>query len=145
MHPESIANYMGIPVDEVERLLALPPADVYADAAYLNVINRLDEKLLRRTLLHVRMAYEDGLDPIKEKYNLSDTIMSGYTLGNWVLGFLAAPGHLSAMLDRHARIPADVIEATLPELTDLLGDLPEGGAEWQRALVAFSLPMIAKG
>ena len=32
MHPKSIAAHMGISVADAERLLALPPADVYEDA-----------------------------------------------------------------------------------------------------------------
>jgi hypothetical protein len=145
MQPKSIAVYMGISVDEAGRLLALSPAAVYDDSAYQDAVNRLDVDLLRHTLVHVRAAYENGLDPIKEKYGLSDTVMSGFTLGNWVLGFLADPDHMNDMLERHARIPTDVIENALPELVGLLEDIPEGRAEWQRALVTFSLPLIARG
>ena len=130
---------------DARRLLALSPADVYTDPVYQDVVARLDADLLRQTLVHVRAAYEDGLGPIKEKYGLSNTIMSGFTLGNWVLGFLTSPDHLNDMLDRHAALSQDVIAAALPELVDLLDDLPAGRAEWQCALVAFSLPLIAQG
>lgn len=145
MQPQAIADLMGLSVDEVERLLALNPAAIYEDAAYLRVVHTLDTGVLRATLQAVRDIYEDGLPPIKEKYGLSDTIMSGYTLGNWVLGFLTAPDHLNDMLERHASIPTDVIEDALPELVDLLEDLSNGKDEWQRALVTFSLPLIARG
>ena len=145
MHPESIADTMGISVADAERLLALPPADIYADAVYHAVVECLDATLLHQTLKHVRAVYDEQLDPIKEKYGLSDTIMSGFTLGNWVLGFLASPDHLNDMLERHTQIPTDIIEDVLPELVDLMVELPEGSAEWQCALVTFSLPLIAKG
>jgi hypothetical protein len=145
MQSAIIAAYTGLSTDDVTRLLALPPAAIYQDPAYQGVVNRLDATLLRRTLVHVRAAYDDGLASIKEKHGLTGTIMSGFTLGNWVLGFLNAPDHLNDMLDRHARIPENVIEAVLPELVALLDDLPEARAEWQCALVTFSLPLIVKG
>lgn len=145
MQPQAIAGYMGLTVKDVDQLLALSPAAVYDDPIYQEVVASLDPTLLRTTLGQVRDIYAAGLDPIKEKYGLSDTIMSGFTLGNWVLGFLTSPNHLNDMLERHANIPPQAIEDALPELVDLLEDLDDGRAEWQRVLVTFSLPLIAKG
>ncbi|MBN1564569.1 MAG: hypothetical protein JXA10_12060 [Anaerolineae bacterium] len=145
MQTETMATYMGLSVNEVERLLALPPAAIYDDPAYQAVVNQLDADVLRQTLGHVRAVYDKGLAPIKAKYGLSNTIMSGFTLGNWVLGYLTTPDHLNNMLDRHAALPREVIAAALPELVALLDDLPAGRGEWQRALVTFSLPLIAGG
>jgi len=145
MHPEEIADLLHITVDEANRLLNLAPKALYQDAGYQSLVQQLDANRLHKTAPQARAAYPHSLDPVKEKYGLSDTIMSGYTLVNWVLGFLQSPTHLPDMLDRHARLDRDTIEAVLPELLDILGDLEDGSHDWQQALMVFSLPLIARG
>ena len=145
MLENTLARCVNVPVEEVERLLALSPDALYNDPLYLDLVGQLDAATLETTATYARAAYETQLPPIKAKYGLSDTVMSGYTLCNWVLGFLMYPEKLRDMLTRHARIPTDTIEATLPELIAILADLPDGSAEWQQALVTLSLPLIARG
>ncbi len=76
---------------------------------------------------------------------LSGTIMSGYTLCNWVLGFLKQPTGMADVLKYHASVPSGKIAASLPELLELPDETRVGSAEWKKALVVFSLPMIATG
>lgn len=143
MHAEEIAEVLHITEAEARRLLALAPETMYQDPGYQALVRQLEPNHLHKTAPQARAVYMHSLDPVKEKYGLSDTIMSGYTLVNWVLGFLMAPDHLPDMLDRHAKLDRDTIAAVLPELVDILGDMEEGSLDWQQALVVFSLPLIA--
>jgi hypothetical protein len=116
MLENTLARCINAPVEDVERLLALSPEALYDDALYRDLVGRLDANALETTATYARLAYDAQLPPIKAKYGLSNTVMSGYTLCNWVLGFLMYPQKLPDMITRHARIPADTIEAALPEL-----------------------------
>jgi imidazolonepropionase-like amidohydrolase len=139
---DTLAYYAQVPADEIARWIALPPEAIYQDTAYRALVAQLDASELDRTADYTRQAYDAGLTPIKERYNLQDTIMSGYTLSNWVLGYLMNREMIPQLLDQHATIPPDVIRAILPELLDLLEDIPEGREEWQRALVALTIPLM---
>jgi hypothetical protein len=140
----ALATYAQVPVDEVERLMSLRPEAIYQDTTYQAWITSLDTILLSRELPHARAAYDRGLNPIKEKYKLAGTIMSGHTLCNWVLGFLMYPEKLRDMLDHHAAVPVQSVAAALPELLALLEEMPSGREEWQRALVIFTLPLLVR-
>ncbi|HEC24115.1 MAG TPA: hypothetical protein ENI95_14480 [Chloroflexi bacterium] len=145
MLEEQLAHHSGIPTETIEYLLSLTPEEVYQDVVYRRLVSRLDVDELHRTLTVAREVYDEGLEAIKEKYNLSGTIMSGYTLCNWVLGFLKQPTEMADVLKYHASVPSSKIAASLPELLELLDEMRVGSAEWKKALVVFSLPMIATG
>jgi hypothetical protein len=139
-----LATYAQVSAAEIDRLLALRPEAIYQDKIYQTWIASLDTVQLSSNLPHARAAYDRGLDPIKHKYKLSGTIMSGHTLCNWVLGFLMYPEKLRDMLDHHASVPTRSVAAALPELIALLDDMPSGRDEWQRALVIFTLPLLVE-
>ncbi len=70
--------------------------------------------------------------------------MSGYTLVNWVLGFMMYPERMRDMLSVHASVSSGVVADMLPHLVDLLEKLPENREDWQRALLIFSLPLVVQ-
>jgi hypothetical protein len=139
-----LATYLNVAPREVERLLALSPQAIYQDKGYLGLVGQLNSTQLNRTAEHAYEAYNQGLPPLKEQYGLSDSVMSGYTLCNWVLGFLMYPEQMRDMLERHAAVPTDTVAAMLPELIQLLDTMPAGRDDWQRALIVFSLPLLAR-
>jgi hypothetical protein len=138
------AHYAGLPADETERLLAMPAETIYRDAAYQSLVTGLDETLLHDTAQFVREAYDQGLPDLKARYGLAGTVMSGFTLCNWVLGYLNYPTKLSDLLGQHERIPVKTMTDMLPELVDLLEGVPEGRQEWERALLIITLPLLAR-
>jgi hypothetical protein len=145
MIAQSLSHYVGVSVGEFERLLSLSAEAMYNDPVYQSLISQLDAALLSSTLPYIRTVYEKYLPDIKERYGLAGTVMSGYTLCNWVLGFLMRPDRISDMLERHARVPTSAIINALPELAAVLDEAEGGTAEWQKALVVFSMPlMVAK-
>ncbi|NDJ74672.1 MAG: hypothetical protein GYB65_00315 [Chloroflexi bacterium] len=138
-----LADYIPSSPDEIERLLALPAEDIYRDPAYMDLVRGLDEDELQRTARLVREVYDERLEPIKEKHGLSGTIMSGFTLGNWVIGLLMMPDRLPGLLEKHANLSPQLIAETLPDLIELLEYAPAGQREWQEALVVRTLPLLA--
>jgi len=144
MIADLLAPYLHIPVGEFERLISLSPEEIYQDPTYQHLVAQLDQKVLSDTLPQARDVYEVGLPAIKDKFGWSGTVMSGYTLCNWVIGFLRYPEKMKDMLPRHERVASLQVADALPELASLLDALPEGREEWQRALIVFSLPLLAK-
>ena len=145
MLTQQLATYTGLSEAEVERLLALSATEIYDDPAYLALIPLLDEEILRATAAQVQQIYEDQLPALKEKHRLGGTIMSSYTLVNWVLGFLMYPEQLRDMLKYHRRLSAEQVADMLPELFALLEMLNEGREAWETALAVISLPLLATG
>ncbi len=143
MSVDNLSQYSGIPADTIEHWLSLPPAAIYEDSDYLSWVTSLNEQILSATLPEVRAIYDSSLAEIKERYHLSDTIMSAHTLGNWVLGFLKFPDRMRDMLDRHTSVSPSMVASALPEMAALLDAMNDDGgrAEWQRALVLFSIPI----
>ncbi len=144
MSVDTLAQYSGIPAETIKYWLSLPPKSIYENEDYLSWVKGLDANLLTDNLKPVRAIYEAGLDTIKARHGLSDTIMGAHTLGNWVLGFLKYPDQLPDLLERHASVPNAVVANALPELAALLNGLEDedARAEWQRALILFSIPLI---
>lgn len=145
MSVDTLAQYSGIPAETIKQWLSLSPESIYRDTGYLAWVKDLDEDLLTDNLKAVRAIYESDLDAIKSRHGLSDTIMGAHTLGNWVLGFLKFPDQLPDLLERHASVPGTVVANVLPELAVLLNKIEDdaGRAEWQRALILFSIPLMA--
>ena len=142
---QQLATYTGLPETEIERLLALSPVEIYDDPAYLALIPQLDEETLKASAAHVQQIYGEQLPSLKDKHRLGGTIMSSYTLVNWVLGFLMYPERLRDMLHYHQRLSTEQVAGMLPELFALLDDLPEGRDAWKTALAVISLPLLANG
>jgi hypothetical protein len=145
MLAELYASHAGIPAEETERLLAMPAEAIYRDKGYQALVTGLDVSLLHDTAGYVRRVYEEELPEIKARYGLTGTVMSGYTLCNWVLGYLNYPSKLSDLLGQHDRIPVKTMLDMLPELVDLLESVPEGREEWERAFLIITLPLLARG
>jgi hypothetical protein len=139
----TLATYSQVSAEELKRLLALPAQAMYNDPAYQAMIAQIDSMRLQRSLGAARDIYEQKLPALKEKYGLSGTIMGGYTLCNWVLGYLMFPDRARSMIEHHARITVETVALMLPELIELLNPMGSEAQEWQRALIVFSLPLLA--
>ncbi|MBN1565502.1 MAG: hypothetical protein JXA10_16775 [Anaerolineae bacterium] len=139
----NVAHYLNISEADVQRLKALAPQAMYADAFYQSLITQLDSQVLHDTAGDARAVYAEHLEELKAQHGLTDSIMSGHTLVNWVLGFLMYPDKLGDMIDRHANVASHTITETLPDLINMLAEIPSatGQTEWQRALVLFTLPL----
>lgn len=140
---QQLVTYTGLPETEIERLLALPPTEIYNDPAYLALIPQLDEATLKATAAQVQQIYGDQLPALKDKHRLGGTIMSSYTLVNWVLGFLMYPERLRDMLRYHRRLTPEQVADMLPDLFSLLDEMTEGVDAWKMALAVISLPLLA--
>jgi hypothetical protein len=145
MSVSSLARYAGLSEGEFNRLLSLSAEAMYKDPSYQKLISQLDAAVLSQTLPYTRAVYEKYLPGIKEKYGLAGTVMSGYTLCNWVLGFLMRPERITDMLERHANVSTQTIISALPDLAAVLDEAEQGGSDWQKALVIFSMPLIVAG
>lgn len=137
-----LSSYSGIPVSDLQSLFALAPIDIYQNGRYQELVSQIDQKALEQTLSFVRVIYDEYLPEIKDRYQLQRTVMSGYTLGSWLLGYISFPDKMVDLLDRHRKVPPQVIREVLPELLDLLETIPEGAAAWQRAMVIVALPLM---
>jgi hypothetical protein len=144
MQLDTIAQYAGVSQGEIKRLLALPSQDIYQDPTYQSWVKQLDQQLLLQSSEAVRNVYDRELPDLKDRYGLTGSIMSSYTLCNWVLGFLMFPARLSNMIEHHASVPTGTIGQALPELLEYVGEIPTGGAEWQRALTLMTLPLLVR-
>lgn len=142
-----MAKQIGIPVEEVQELLALPPADIYASHFYRSLVESLDYNILSAAMPEVRAAYDQYLpavvDHLRDDLDYRGKPMTSSTLSNWVLGFLHEPAYLSKMVDLHARVPMQVLEYSLPEILAILDTIGSAGEEWKRAIMVLSLPMFA--
>lgn len=147
MIAQALAQYIGVPKAKIERLLALTQEKIYQDAEYQAWINTLNIEQLNKFLPLARAAYEKHLPTFTEhlhtQYNLSNTPMSAFTLGNWLVGFLQYPSQISELSRMHRRLPPQAVREMLPEMIAMLDDMPEGRAEWQRAFALMALPLAA--
>ncbi len=141
---QQLATYTGLPEAEIERLLALSPTEIYDDPAYLALIPSLDAEMLKATAAQVQQIYADRLPALKDKHQLGGSIMSSYTLVNWVLGFLMYPERLRDMLHYHRKLSAQQVASMLPDLFELLNEMNEGREAWATALAVISLPLLAE-
>jgi hypothetical protein len=143
----TLSNYIGVPSDKIARLLKMKQQAVYADPEYQAWINRLDANRLHQTLPHARAAYEKHLPHFIEilhtRFGMSNTPMSAFTLGNWLVGFLQHPEAIGDLSRMHSRIPSEAFRQMLPDMIEMLNDMPQGRAEWQNALALMALPLVA--
>ncbi len=143
-----LARYIGVEQNKIERLLALSQAQIYQDAEYQAWIAELNVEQLNDFLPLARAAYEKHLatftEHLRKCYDMVNTPMSAFTLGNWLIGFLQYPSQISDLSRIHQRLPRQAVLEMLPEMIAMLDDMPEGRAEWQRAFALMALPLAAK-
>jgi hypothetical protein len=147
MLDKTLAHYIGVPPAKIARLLALTQQQIYSDAEYKSWLEQLDSAALYATLPHARQAYETHLPHfaqiLEEKYHLSRTPMSAFTLGNWLVGFLEYHDKLIDLSKMHGRLPRQAVIEMLPDMIGMLDDMPQGRADWQKALALMALPLAA--
>jgi hypothetical protein len=143
-----LASYSQLPEAQIESWLAQPSRALLSDEKYYQAINAIDSSLLYHSLPEVREAYTSGLpafqQKLTERYQLDFSVMSAYTLGNWLLGFLQHPEQLDMLLDKHLRLPLNVLREEAPALLSLLDKMSQNRQEWQKALALFMLPLLAE-
>ncbi len=148
MDIQTIAHYTGLSEAQVAGYLSRPAAETYRDPHYIQLLESLDNKYLRQTLGMVRDYYDEHLgefvDELENRYQISRGAMSGFTLANWVIGFLDYPDYAVDLLERHSKLPAEVFDGGLEDLLLLLEGLPEGREQWQQALCLLAFPLMAK-
>lgn len=144
---DKLAATIGTPRAAVERLLAMSQSEIYEDAEYRHWVSQLHPAPLHRTLGYARQAYDRHLSQLakilRDEYGFVNVPMSAFTLGNWLVAFLAYTESLSDMTRIHARLPQAAVARLLPEILNALGEMPEGAQEWQRALAVLTLPLLA--
>jgi hypothetical protein len=149
MNNKDLAQYIGVPIEKVDYVLSMSGAEIVKDEIFVGMLKSVDRDLLERTLPQAREAYEKGLPAfetmLQKRYGLSNTPMSAYTLGNWVVGALQFPDYIDTILNMHADIASEVFVGGLPDLLDMVANVPDGGHEWQRALCIFSIPLMRAG
>ena len=143
-----LSRYIGVSPGKVARLLTLSQQQVYADQEYLGWVNQLDAERLYDTLQYARSVYEAYMPEFSQhlsnQFGMHKTVMSAYTLGNWLVGFLQFPNTINGLTRMHQHIPRQAIADLLPRMLEVLQEMPEGGREWQRALAILSLPLLSE-
>jgi len=143
-----LASYSHLPEAQIEDWLSQPSQVLLSDKNYYQAINKLNSNLLYQSLPEVREVYAQGLpafqQAVTERYQLDFSVMSAYTLGNWLLGFLQHPEQLDMLVDRHLNLPLNVLRAEAPALLSLLDNMSQNRQEWQKALALFMLPLLAE-
>ncbi|MCA9902210.1 MAG: hypothetical protein KC547_00020 [Anaerolineae bacterium] len=144
----TLAQYTKLPKAEIDRLLALSQDEIYNDATYLNQVRQLDAEYLYDTLPAARDIYAQYVPQynqiLSERFGLHNSVMSAFTLGNWLVGFLQFPTTLDGLSKFHKRLPKDAMAELLPDMLSVLDDMPQGSADWQKALALLSLPMLSQ-
>ncbi|MCU0463768.1 MAG: hypothetical protein MUF38_04280 [Anaerolineae bacterium] len=147
MLEDTLAHYIGANKDQINRLTRMKQSQVYSDPTYQAWVQQMDAGALHETLAHARAAYEEHLPQfaaiLSTRYGMSNTPMSSFTLGNWLVGFLQYPDSISNLSKMHQRIPQEAFREMLPEMIQMLDDLPTGREGWQRALALMALPLVA--
>lgn len=121
---------------------------IYNDSAYLNQIRQIDTERLYETLPAARdidAEYVPQYNQIlSERFGLHNSVMSAFTLGNWLVGFLQFPKTLDNLSQHHKRLPKEAMAELLPHMLSVLEDMPHGSADWQKALALLSMPMLSQ-
>lgn len=148
MIEQILSQYTGISANQIARILSLKQAQVYEDPDYQAWISQLDPTALYETLPLARAAYEQGMpqfaEHLRDNYGLDNTKMSPFTLGNWLVGFLQYPNTITNLAKLHHRIPPQAFREMLPMMLTMLDTMPDGGAQWQRALALMALPLLVR-
>lgn len=146
MDSQQIAAYTGLSSHVIQRLQTMSIDNVYADKEYLNALRNLNRDMLQATLPAARQAYDNHLDEfssaIRSRYNLNTDVMSAFTLGNWVVGILEYPEQAKKLIHMHERVPHQALVENLPGILKILDEMPQGRAEWQKALCLLAFPLM---
>ncbi len=147
MIAQELARYMGIPAEEVEQLLKIGVRKLAADPGYQAMLKKLDLPLLESTMAEAHNLIEKGLpeftDHITSEYSLRRNPMSGYTLANWLVGYLNFPEKVEALVELHDRVPHEAVEKYLPAVIQMLQPMSQGREEWQKALATVGIILVA--
>lgn len=147
MIADTLAKYINVPADAIQRLLSMSTSQIYQDAEYQTWIEKIDTRQLDNTLKQAREAYDKDLPRFNERlaqeYGVKAKPMSSYTLGNWVIGYLYYPEMAKNLPQVHNRLPQHVVTEMLPDLITALDEMPDASEEWQRALAVLALPLLA--
>lgn len=145
---QTLVHYTGTPAATIEQLLQLGSQSIYRHPTYQDLVASLNRQALEATLPLAREAYNahlpDFIASMQRKHKVSLEPMSAFTLANWLVGFLQYPATVEQLPTKHERIPKAVIREGLPELLAMLDDMPQGRAEWQRALAILALPLVLR-
>ncbi|MEO1664250.1 MAG: hypothetical protein AAFU54_06420 [Chloroflexota bacterium] len=144
----ALAQYIGVPGSEIDRLLQMSGDDVVTDAGFMKLVKSIDLAVLKQSLPATRAAYEEQLPALRKditnRYGVNADVMSAHTLGNWIVGAIEFPQYISSITSNHTDVPREVFVNKMPQLLDMVKDVPGGGAEWQKALCVFVLPLMTK-
>lgn len=148
MFAHMLANYIGTDAEEIERLLGMSQNDIFADPTYVYWVRSLPQERLDRTLALARDNYATHMPEYHQhlaaQYGMPQPKMSAYTLGNWLVGYLQYPDMVVELPSIHHRLPREAVIDMLPTMLETLGEMPEGAADWQRALAVLALPLAAQ-
>lgn len=141
-----LSYYIGIDERTVDSLLSLSKREIFTDSTYTRLLDELDKHYLQETMGAAREAYELGLENLKQhlagQFNLNVEPMSAFTLGNWVAGYLFYQDTLPDLLQLHRAVPTDAIAVGLPDILEMLEQIPQAGAEWTKAMSLLALPLL---
>lgn len=144
----TLADYIGVETRDVQRLLRMKQSRIYDDPTYQAWIAKLDANQLHQSLNEARAAYEKMLpqfsQQLSERYNMNNTPMSPFTLGNWLVGFLQYPDAIRELSQKHNRLPREAVIDMLPEMLSMMNGMKQGRADWQKALALMALPLAAE-
>ena len=145
---DQLSQCTGVSVAIISKLLAMKSLEVHEQPEYTALIKKLDARVLELTLRDARQVLDAELPAVVErytqKYKLDNFPLSGYMVGNWVMGYLNNPEHLPNLIRIHQAFPKNVMIEVVPEVLQILGKMEKGRAAWQQAFATLVLPLIAK-
>lgn len=148
MLSDVLAEFVEIPIEEIERLLQMPQTTVYNDPYYQHLIYDLDVALLESSVLDARAAYDVSLDGftkmLKREYGIPAPLTS-YTLTDWFLNFVKSPEKMPSLINFNAMVPRHVLWDILPMMIGMLDQINDRHVrqEWQQAMATLMIPLTA--
>jgi len=143
MLSETLSKYVGIPSGDVEHYLGMPVSALASDPNYIQLLQGLDLATLESSMTEAHTLLEQSLpgftDQVTSEYALRRNPMSGYTLANWLLGYLNYPEKMDALVELHDRVPSEAIRKYLPAVISMLDNMGPGREMWQRALASVGI------
>lgn len=62
---------------------------------------------------------------------------------NWVMAYVKTPDTLPELLNTHTNVPVEIMRDALPDILEMLGNVPENAEHWQQAFSTVVIPLIA--
>ena len=147
MNVNDLADYTGLDVQTIQKMLQSTPHAIYTSQEYIEVLRNVDSDLLEETLPEARRIYSLHLDEfaatLENRYDIHSNPMSAFTLGNWVVGVMQYPQRADALIEMHHNLPTEVFSDNLSDLIDMLGEMNIGREVWQQAMCLLAFPMMA--